>query len=390
MESLYHGRTMSGSRFRNLFIIALVLVNLVPAAGALLAEWSWGETVYFYWAECVALGALTLFVYLKHLLAFFLVLLISLLALGLTGHDFGADIRLPLMFWGLYSLCWLFYFEIGSSHIGLKLRRKLPIVQFGVYLAFMFSAIAACYSIASSYYPPTAGMTSVTLMASYLLVAAIVPTLAIVVLKIVRIIGEQHFLHFLFGTYHRPIEMQRVVLFMDMIGSTRIAEKLSAKESMRLISQFIFDASAIIHKHGGDIINYTGDGFVVLWPPHQADKAIAAVYAMRSQFERTRYIYEREFGVKPYFRMGLHAGTVIISQIGEEKLFLGLYGDVVNTASRIEQMNKELDTKVLVSEAVREWLSPQWLDRLHSVGTQKISGRQESLELYTLILKPER
>jgi len=80
----------------------------------------------------------------------------------------------------------------------------------------------------------------------------------------------------------------------------------------------------------------------------------------------------------------MHAGEVMIAQVGAEKLFLGLYGDVVNTASRLEVMNKELGSKTLLSDAVVQELSTLYKDKLTSLGKKKVRGREEKIEVWTL------
>jgi adenylate cyclase len=86
----------------------------------------------------------------------------------------------------------------------------------------------------------------------------------------------------------------------------------------------------------------------------------------------------------PDFRIGLHAGKVIVSQVGEEKLFLALYGDTVNTAGRLEQMNKELNTKVLVSGELMSNMSKHCQNLLQSLGMKILKGKDDSIEIFTL------
>ncbi len=174
-------------------------------------------------------------------------------------------------------------------------------------------------------------------------------------------------------------------MFMDMVGSSGKAERLSPKTAMELIAQFIFDAGMAFRLHGGDIINYTGDGLVALWPVDRADRALTAVDMLNARLETNRMMYERKFGAVPEFRIGLHAGDVVLSQIGEEKLFLGVYGDVVNTAARTEQMNKVLGTRILFTRAFRQRLSLSMQERVSPMGKIEMPGREGEVEVFTLL-----
>jgi class 3 adenylate cyclase len=218
--------------------------------------------------------------------------------------------------------------------------------------------------------------------------AVIVPTLSISVLKIIDMIGAQHFLALLIGAYYRPVERERIVLFIDLAGSTAIAERLGPLHSTNLIARFIFDASGTFRIYGGDVVNYTGDGLVVTWPKRQSDRALLAVIALRERLRNSISFYLREFGMVPEFRVGIHSGKVIMSQVGEEKQFLALYGDTVNTAGRLEQMNKELNTRILISSEVVGNMSKSCKEMLVSKGLTAIKGKGDSIEIYTL--KKER
>ncbi len=223
------------------------------------------------------------------------------------------------------------------------------------------------------------------MLEDFLAMAVGIPTLTITILKIVNMIGDQHVFYFLLGTYQRPTEKKNIVMFIDMVGSSTVAEKLSPKKGMEMIARFIFDAGGACRSYGGDIVNYTGDGLVVLWPLFKADKAIKAIDNLNARLESAKEGYEKSFGIVPDFRIGLHAGNVVISQIGEEKLFLGVYGDVVNTAARLEQLNKDMGTKVLLSKAVKQYVGIPFQKRIKSMGEAEVRGKEESIEIFTLV-----
>lgn len=370
--------------FSNTFLFLFALLNAIPVIGGALEYWPLGNVIYFYWAECALLAALAIFIYARRLIVFFLILLLAALMFHLTNDAPVINFKIALTFWGLYSLCWITYIEMGYSSFGLLLKRLRRGNQVFIYLTFMALSILLCFSITATIYNvwDVAKIIPRPLYGGFLAMAVGVPTLSISILKIIDMIGPRHFLMFLLGTYHRPVELDRVVVFLDMVGSSAMAEKMHPKISMSLIARFIFDATATFRLHGGDTINYTGDGLVALWPRKQADRALSAVIALRQRIEQNRAIYEHEFGVVPDFRAGLHAGRIVISQIGEEKLFLGVYGDTINTAARLESLNKDLSTKILMSDVFVNTLPPARRALTHSLGLQALRGRDEGIEVF--------
>jgi adenylate cyclase len=373
----------------NYAIVALVFLTVANVTVWWLAHndvWPWQYTWYVYWAESVVIGTLALFMYAKHLLVFFMLLILTSYMVGLQNLMLLGDMKIPMTFWGFYSLFWLIYFEVRRSYLGHSIRMMHPLYQLAYYFVFMFFAILlACAATAYIYYGQIfVPNLQASLLEQFFAMAVGIPTLTITVLKIVDMIGEQHVFYFLLGTYHRPAEKRHIVMFIDMVGSSAAAEKLPPLKSMDMIAQFIFDASYSCRVHGGDIVNYTGDGVMVLWPFFQGDKVIKAYDTLMARLENRRAAYEGSFGMIPDFRMGVHAGSVVISQIGEEKLFLGVYGDVVNTASRIEQMNKEMGTRILISKAVKQYVGLALQKRIKPIGMTEVRGREESVEVFAV------
>ncbi len=369
-----------------LCLIFLIGFNVSMWMVAHKGMWPWDYTWYVYWAETMIVGGLALFVYAKHLLIFFFLLIVVSYMAGLKNITFMGDMKIPMTFWALYSLFWLVYFEIRRGLLGYSIRQVNPVWQLCYYFMFMGIAIGGSCALTGLIYYGQAWVPGLhtVLLQQCLAIAIGIPTLTIGLLKIVDMIGEKHVFYFLLGTYHRPEEKKRIVVFFDMVGSSAAAEKLPPKKSMELIANFIFDACHSCRIHGGDIVNYTGDGLMVLWPLFQGDKVVRAYDMLVATIENRRQYYEDAYGIVPNFRMGVHAGNVVISQIGEEKLFLGVYGDVVNTASRIEQLNKQMGTRILLSRAVRQHMSERMRTRTRSLGKVEIRGRDEMVEVFTL------
>lgn len=377
---------MSNTKKIIIIIASILALNVGVGASAQLGYIPMQYALYVFWSQFALIGLGAFLIYAKHLVVFFIMLGISGLILSLKDDTIWQDLQVPLTFWGLYSLCWLFYFEFGKTRLGQWIRYQHPFKNFMFYLFYMCASIGACFAATASFYQgwDLIGDIPTDIYAVFIGLAAAIPTVSIGVLKVIDIIGASHVFHFLVGTYHRPTPRQKVVLFLDMVGSSTIAEKLKPKQSMALIARFIFDASLAFRIKGGDIVNYTGDGLVVLWPLNKADQAVESVELLHSIIKQNRSLYRSKFDLVPNFRIGIHGGEVIISQIGEEKLFLGLYGDVVNTAARLEQMCKELGTTILFSKTVRQYMSVNMKKKTKHLGKREVRGREEKIDVFTL------
>lgn len=381
----------------------VMVANVLPILAVLGGVWELGQIAYFYWAECALAALFALGLYAKYLIVFFMMTGAIGFIVYVANPMLLDNIEPIIIFWSLFGLCWLGYIEVGKSIYGQMIKKLSPREQLTIYLIFLTFSILICFSLTNLvednglaanqpaslaqqfFYWVPEGVRS-TFYVTLFSVAIIVPTISITLLKVIDMIGQKHFIDFILGTYHHPIEQNRIVLFLDMVGSSSIAEKLEPKKSMEFIAQFIYDCGFIFRVHNGDILNYTGDGLVVLWPRNQANNALAAVYQLRNHFltKQNRSRYWKKFGMVPDFRIGIHAGPVVLSQIGEEKLFIGLYGDVVNTAARLEQMNKELGTNILISSEVVQGLNQSWKALLKPLGDKEVRGRDEKVNVFAL------
>jgi adenylate cyclase len=198
----------------------------------------------------------------------------------------------------------------------------------------------------------------------------------IVVMRIVHFVGIETLFHLMAGTYHRPVLQHMVLVFVDMNGSTAIAERLGPLETRSLIGKFLFDISRPIVDHGGEIYLYKGDGLIALWSWNKAvgrNAVLRAVDAMFAAVSREEAEYRRRFGVVPAFRVGIHGGRVVVSEQGDTKRSIGIYGDTINIAARMESAAKSHGLACVISETVAEALDRR-TDQLLPIGTEPIEG----------------
>jgi len=153
------------------------------------------------------------------------------------------------------------------------------------------------------------------------------------------------------------VQHEVTILFADLRDFTPWVEATPAAEVVADLNAYFGEMDGAIRECGGLVLQFIGDeieavfGAPVARPDH-ADAAVAAARAMRARLaawnagRRTAGRRELHHGI------GIHTGTVIAGNIGSgERLSYALVGDAVNVASRIQSLNKELGTTVLVSGA---------------------------------------
>ena len=193
--------------------------------------------------------------------------------------------------------------------------------------------------------------------------------------RIIHFIGLRTLFHLITGTYHRPVQERIVLLFLDINGSTALGERLGALSMRALVQKFLVDVSQPITDYGGEIYLYKGDGLIAVWSWATAIKGDAILKTVDSIFdaiERQQRAYERLFGVVPTFRIGIHGGDVVVSEQGDTKRSIGIYGDAINIAARMEDAAAAHGVRCILSEAVAEALADH--TRIYEIGEEAVRG----------------
>ncbi len=188
------------------------------------------------------------------------------------------------------------------------------------------------------------------------------------------------------GRYHRPRSEERFFLFVDIVGSTALAERIGPAAVHRFLDRVFRLASDPIDDYGGEIYQYVGDEMVVTWTAAEAGgtaaRPIACLFAIQAALDEAAPKFEREFGVAPGIRAALHAGSVISGEVGGSKRDIVFHGDVMNTASRLEQATRDLDRRFLVSADALGRLAGTERYALESLGPQALRGRAAPVEVF--------
>jgi len=192
------------------------------------------------------------------------------------------------------------------------------------------------------------------------------------------------FLNIMAGKYLQPKEENRIILFIDLRNSTPIAEKLGNKY-FPFIRDFIFCISAGIMEHHGHIYQYVGDEIVAWWPSSKknAKRAIQSLIESRKVININTNVFNSNYDILPEYKAGMHAGKVIVGQVGIAKKELVMSGDTINTASRIRSACTDLNQKFLVSKDFKDILElPE--SQIESMGVVDLKGKNENNELFAL------
>jgi len=217
-------------------------------------------------------------------------------------------------------------------------------------------------------------------------VASLFVTSAAVAL--IRLLGFRVIRNLVSGRYHRPFEEDRIFLFLDLAGSTTIAERIGHLRYHSFLHDFIEDLEDSLLEFGGDVYQYVGDEVVVTWPLADArsnGRCIACHFAIVDAIERARSRYEGRYGTAPSFRTGIHSGRVVAGEIGDQRKQIVFVGDVVNTASRMQAEAKAREKGLVVSGALLARLDLPPDVEARSLGTVQPRGKEQSMELFEVV-----
>lgn len=176
-------------------------------------------------------------------------------------------------------------------------------------------------------------------------------------------------------------------MFTDIEGFTSLTERSDATEVVRLLDGYLAIVTDIVVVHCGMVDKMIGDGVFALFnvPLDLADhprKAVACakdIVAATEEFRKTPLAVKLGLGRT---RVGLETGTAIVGDVGGgSKLDYTALGNVVNTASRLEGMNKELKTSICIGGGAAAYLEASEIKWL---GTMPVRGRTVAVDLFTV------
>jgi adenylate cyclase len=211
------------------------------------------------------------------------------------------------------------------------------------------------------------------------------------ILQMNRMIGANVLGYFVAGVYHRPKAEERIFLFLDLAGSTQLAERLGSARYFELLRRLVDALTEPVLETEGEIYQYAGDEVVITWPIEtglRAANCIRCFFAIRAVVARDSARYERDFGVVPTFRGGLHGGTVTAGELGDLRRQIVFVGDILNTAARLEEYAKRAGLELVASGGLLGQLAlPQGIEATRC-GELALRGKKASVAAYGLTGAP--
>ena len=199
--------------------------------------------------------------------------------------------------------------------------------------------------------------------------------------------GSGNLVKILTGKFYIPREETRVFMFLDLQSSTQIAEKLGHQVYSSLIQDCFNDLSVVIEDRA-EIYQYVGDEAVLTWRGSigvENDNAVNAYFRFKKQLESRSAHYTQAYGVKPFFKAGIHIGKVMVTEIGKFKREIAYHGDTINTAARIQGQCNALQAELLISEDLKEHIRTNQY-QTKNVGSILLRGKESEVELFSVSL----
>jgi len=179
------------------------------------------------------------------------------------------------------------------------------------------------------------------------------------------------------------------ILFTDVTNFTGISEAADPDSLMRQTSRHLAALTETFHTEGGTVDKFIGDSVMVFWnaphpQPDHVERACRAALAAKAASDALNTQFEAE-GLPPFgVRVGIHSGDAVVGNVGStDRMNYTVLGNSVNLAARLEGLNKEYGTTILVSEAVRNRVERSF--RFKAIASVVAKGMTTETRVYELV-----
>ncbi len=197
-------------------------------------------------------------------------------------------------------------------------------------------------------------------------------------------------------------QYEATVMFTDIVNFTSISEPLPPQEVVLALNDYFTAVEEILERHAGEINQFQGDAILASFRNYNVDKRNArspspgsadtghADRALLAALEIQEMLATRRFGngLRLATRIGINTGIVVGGLMGSShRLIHTVHGDEVNLAARLEQLNKEYGSTILLSENTRRAARSERFI-FHPCGEARVKGRRQATPVYQIEINP--
>ncbi len=221
---------------------------------------------------------------------------------------------------------------------------------------------------------------------------------------------EKRFIKEAFSQYLAPTVVDRLVkdpsllklggerriisaFFSDIAGFSSISERMSPEDLVDLLNLYLTEMTQVLMKQEGTVDKFEGDAIIAFFgaPISYKDHAKRACWAaleMQGRLNELRKRWKEEGKPELFMRIGINTGTVVVGNLGSKsRMDYTMMGDSVNLASRLEGVNKQYHTEIIISqftyEEAKNHIQVRQLDLI------RVIGKQQPIKIYELLGKKD-
>jgi class 3 adenylate cyclase len=186
-------------------------------------------------------------------------------------------------------------------------------------------------------------------------------------------------------------ELRNVTIMLcDLRGYTTFVERREPREVVSFLNEYFAVMEQAVKQYGGIVLQFIGDEIEAVFGapielPDHPEKAVLAAVEMRARLKDLNNQRVSLNKAPVAHGIGIHTGNVLAGSIGsEDRMVYSMVGDTVNTASRLESLNKTFGTDILVSQKTKELVRRMDLN-FASLGKAALKGKSEEIEIFKVL-----
>jgi adenylate cyclase len=188
----------------------------------------------------------------------------------------------------------------------------------------------------------------------------------------------------------KPRKTEVTVLFSDIRGFTTISETLDAQTLAGLLNGYLTEMTRIIFRHQGTLDKYIGDAVMAIWgapfdEPNHAERCCVGAVSMLARLSELQVQWRAQGSPVLEIGIGINTGIASVGNMGSSLRYgYTAMGDAVNLAARLEGLNKEYGTQILISEFTRRELhGNRFIFR--EIDFIRVKGKLQPVTIYEIL-----